>query len=93
MQYLLGNKMDIKIHVITVHAVVFTVDGCAIITDWIDLEYLSQRHVIKIPGTNGVSVVVSVNGHHQDKRKISRKKNGFCVEMTPIDIKDKLHAS
>ncbi|MFZ2294279.1 MAG: YajG family lipoprotein [Polaromonas sp.] len=63
---------------------IFSLSGCALTTDRIELQYKQQQGVSQIPGANNVSVNVQVSDQRQDKSKVSSKKNGFGMEMAPI---------
>jgi uncharacterized lipoprotein len=65
-------------------AALFTLSGCALTTDHIQLSYNQQMGVAPVPGASNITVSVQVNDLRQDKYKVSSKKNGFGMEMAPI---------
>ena len=58
--------------------------GCAISTDKIDLAYNMRGARDKVPGAEAVSVNVRITDDRADKDKVSKKMNGFGVEMGAI---------
>ena len=62
----------------------FTLTGCALSPDRIELGYTAQQGVNRIPGANNVSVNVQVIDQRRDKTKVSSKKNGYGMEMAAI---------
>lgn len=76
--------MNMKILAITACFAAFSLAGCALTTDRIELQYKQQQGVMQIPGANNISVAVRVSDLRQDKSKVSNKKNGYGMEMAPI---------
>lgn len=76
--------MNKKIALAATFFIGFSLAGCALTTDRIDLQYKQQEAVKHIPGAHNVSVSVEVSDHRQDKSKVSSKKNGYGMEMAPI---------
>lgn len=76
--------MNMKILAITACFAAFSLAGCALTTDRIELQYKQQQGVTQIPGANNISVAVRVSDLRQDKSKVSNKKNGYGMEMAPI---------
>lgn len=65
-------------------AIIATLSGCAFTTDRIELNYVKQQEVARIPGADSIAVNVQINDQRQDKSKVSSKKNGFGMETAPI---------
>jgi uncharacterized lipoprotein len=63
---------------------VVLLQGCALTTDRIELQYTQQQGVAQIADARAVSVAVEVVDQRQDRSKVSSKKNGFGMEMAPI---------
>lgn len=76
--------MNKKIALAATFFIGFSLAGCALTTDRIDLQYKQQEAVKHVPGAHNVSVSVEVSDHRQDKSKVSSKKNGYGMEMAPI---------
>lgn len=76
--------MNMRVLAITACFVVFSLTGCALTTDRIELQYKQQQGVMQIPGANNISVAVKISDLRQDKSKVSNKKNGYGMEMAPI---------
>jgi len=64
--------------------VFFTLTGCALTTETIELRYKQPQGVAKVSGASDVSVKVAVIDQRQDKTTVSSKKNGYGMEMAPI---------
>lgn len=58
--------------------------GCAVTTEQIILHYEPQKNVAKIEKADSVSVDVVVKDDRPDMSRVSRKKNGFGMEMASI---------
>lgn len=76
--------MSMRLIAITACFVAFSLTGCALTTDRIELQYKQQQGVMQIPGANNISVAVKISDLRQDKSKVSNKKNGYGMEMAPI---------
>lgn len=63
------------------------VNGCALTTESIDLNYQPQGNYLR---STNVSVNVKTHDNRTDKSKIGSKKNGFGIETAPILPKEKI---
>ena len=62
--------------------------GCALTTDTINLAYIPQQNVVKVPGAENIKVTVTITDSRSQKDKVSTKKNGYGQEMAAIVTKD-----
>lgn len=58
--------------------------GCALTKDTIDIAYSPDANARPIPGASARAVQVSVEDLRSTKDCVSRKKNGYGMEMAPI---------
>ena len=58
--------------------------GCAVTTEQIALSYQPQENVTVLPKAETIAVSVVVKDERQDMSRVSRKKNGFGMEMASI---------
>lgn len=82
--------MNKYIFVAGLYLAVAGLSGCALTTDYVELQYKQQQGVSEIAGANNVSVNVQVTDLRQDKSKVSSKKNGYGMEMAPILAKEEV---
>ena len=58
--------------------------GCAVTTEQITLSYQPQDSIAAIAGADAIGVNVTVKDERPDMSRVSRKKNGFGMEMASI---------
>lgn len=58
--------------------------GCATTTEQISLSYQAQDNAATLPKAETVTVNVAVQDERPDMSRVSRKKNGFGMEMASI---------
>lgn len=58
--------------------------GCAVTTEQITLSYQPQDNIAAVAGADKVGVDVTVKDERPDMSRVSRKKNGFGMEMASI---------
>jgi len=58
--------------------------GCAVTTEQVTLSYQPQNNIAAIAGADTIGVNVTVKDERQDMSRVSRKKNGFGMEMASI---------
>jgi len=63
-------------------------NGCALTTEYVDIEYIPEAGVSKVDGADFVEVSVKLTDVRTTKDKVSCKKNGFGMEMAAIISKD-----
>jgi uncharacterized lipoprotein len=71
-----------------VSVALFFTSGCALTTDVIHVRYVSASKAVKLPGAENVTVKVNVVDGRQDRTRVSVKKNGYGMEMAPIEDPD-----
>jgi len=63
----------------------FSIFGCALTKDKVDIGYVPTPNAPRIAGAGAVSVTAS--DQRPDKSRIGVKKNGYGMEMAPIESK------
>jgi len=63
-------------------------NGCALTTDYVDIEYIPEAGVSKVDGADFVEVSVKLTDVRTTKDRVSCKKNGYGMEMAAIVSKD-----
>ena len=63
-------------------------NGCALTTEYVDIEYIPEAGVSKVDGADFVEVSVKLTDMRTTKDKVSCKKNGYGMEMAAIISND-----